>query len=275
MTGGQQRAALAGVVGMAMAVVGAQGWSLWVRLGENAMPMAASASVAGYVATAAEADLAGTMAFAPFGRAEGVAAATPVATETTVDLTLLGITLAENADASRAIIGTPDGTTDSFGIGQTLASGATLAAVNPDHVVIRMGDTETTLHFPTDPAARAQPNAPPANGPDLMNLIPASAPTPSALLTGIKVAMNHDPEGYIAGLGLTPDAGGYRVLPDFDEALRQAGLQPGDLIAMVNGAAPGDPERDLAILDTVAAAGTAVLRVERDGQTLTLTVPLE
>ena len=87
--------------------------------------------------------------------------------------------------------------------------------------------------------------------------------------------MNHDPEGYIAGLGLTPDAGGYRVLPDADEALRQAGLQPGDLIAMVNGAAPGDPERDLAILDTVAAAGTAVLRVERDGQTLTLTVPLE
>ena len=275
MTGGQQRAALAGAVGMAMAVVGAQGWSLWVRLGENAMPMAASASVAGYVATAAEADLAGTMAFAPFGRAKGAAAATPVAMEIAVDLTLLGITLAENADASRAIIGTPDGTTDSFGIGQTLPSGATLAAVNPDHVVIRNGDAETILYFPTDPAASAQPNVPLSTGPDLVNLIPVSAPTPSALLTGIKLAMNHDPEGYIAGLGLAPDAGGYRVQADLDDALRQAGLQTGDLIASVNGAAPGDPERDLAILDTVAAAGTAVLRVERDGQTLTLTVPLE
>ena len=291
MTGGRERAVLLGVVALALAAVGVQGWSLWVRLGESAMPMAASASVAGYVATAAETDLAGTMAFAPFGRAEGVAVAeAPAPAEAPVDLTLLGITLSPDAASSRAIIGLADGTAHSFGIGQSLPSGATLAAVQTDHVVIRSGDTEAALRFPTDPApADAVAGAAPADGPDLVNLIPTptaapapasatasvSAPASQALLTGIKLAMNHDPAGYVAGLGLTPDAGGYRVGAGLDAGLQQAGLQPGDLVTAVNGMAPGDPARDAAILNTVAAAGTAVLRVIRDGQTLTLTVPLE
>ena len=277
MTGAQERAVLLGVAAIALVAVGLQGWSLWVRLGEAAMPMAASASVAGYVTAAVEADLAGTMAFAPFGRAEGVAVVdAPTQAEATVDLTLLGITLSENAAASRAIIGLADGTAESFGIGQTLPSGAMLVAVRTDHVVIRSGDAEAVLQFPTDPATREPVvRTASASGPDLVNLIPASAAPSRTLLTGIKVAMKHDPAGYVAGLGLTPDTGGYRVGTGLDAGLQQAGLLPGDLVMSVNGKTPGDPARDLAILDTVAAAGTAVLRVTRDGRTLTLTVPLE
>ena len=281
MTGGQERTVLLSVMALALAALGGQGWSLWVRLGDSAMPMAASASVAGYVATAAETDLAGTRAFAPFGRADGVAVAdAPVPAVAPVDLTLLGITLSPDAASSRAIIGLADGTAHSFGIGQSLPSGATLAAVQTDHVVIRSGDTEAALRFPTD-TATADPvaSAAPADGPDLANLIPvvttAPAPASQALLTGIKLAMNQDPAGYVAGLGLTPDAGGYRVGADLDAGLQQAGLQPGDLVTAVNGMAPGDPARDAAILNAVAAVGTAVLRVTRDDRTLTLTVPLE
>ncbi len=276
MTGGQERSVLLGVAALALGLVGVQGWSLWVRLGDSAMPMAASASVAGYVTTVAEADLAPVMAFAPFGLAQGAAVAeAPVPPEATVDLTLLGITLSQTATDSRAIIGLVDGTAESFGIGQTLPSGAVLVAVRADHVVIRSGDAEAVLQFPADPATRdPAARATPAGGPDLVNLIPVSAAPSQALLTGIKAAMNQDPAGYVAGLGLTPDTGGYRVTPGLDDGLRQAGLQPGDLVTSVNGNTPGDPARDLAILDGVASAGTAVLRVIRDGQTLTLTVPL-
>jgi general secretion pathway protein C len=276
MTGGQERMVLLGTIALAMVLVGAQAWSLWTRLGENAMPMAASASVASFAATEDAPDLQAVMAFAPFGRTEGgVAPQAPVTTDTPVDLTLLGITLSETPAASRAIIAAAGGTTQSYGLGETLPSGAVLASVGADHVVLRAGDGETTLHFPTDPAPPPQTKAAPATGPDLTNLIPATTPTSQALLTGIKLAMTHDPQGYVAGLGLTPDTGGYRVTPDMDQALGQAGLHVGDLVTSVNGQTPGDPQRDLAILDTVAAAGTAILQVDRDGQTLTLTVPLE
>ncbi|MGQ0566909.1 MAG: type II secretion system protein N [Gemmobacter sp.] len=283
MTRLQERGLLLCAATLALAAVGAQGWSLWVRLGDSAMPMAASASGTSRAATAAEPDLAATMAFAPFGRAEGAAAPdAPVTADTGLDLTLLGITLSANPAASRAILGSPDGTADSFGIGQTLPSGGTLTGVQADHVVIRHGDTETTLRFATDAATlAATPTARTAPGPDLMNLIPTSttpaapSPTTTALLTGIKVALGHDHAGYIAGLGLTPAPQGYLLGTQTDGSLQQAGLRPGDLVTAVNGQTPGDPDRDLAILDAVAAAGTAVLQVTRDGQPLTLTVPLE
>lgn len=278
MTRGQERAVLAATLAGALLLVGAQAWSLWVRLSENTMPMAAAASVAGYAATVPEPDLQVVMAFAPFGRAEGATAPeTPAPAAVAVDLTLLGITLSATSGASRAIIATADSPAQSYGIGDTLPSGAVLALVAADHVVIAGAGGETALHFPEAPSAgpRPEPQAQTeASGPDLVNLIPAAAPSQQALLTGIRLAMSQDPQAYVAGLGLSPDSGGYRVRPDMDQALRAAGLQPGDLVRSVNGQTPGDPARDLAILDTVAAAGTALLQVNRDGQTLTLTVPL-
>ena len=129
MTRGQERAVLAATLAGALLLVGAQAWSLWVRLSENTMPMAAAASVAGYAATVPEPDLQVVMAFAPFGRAEGATAPeTPAPAEVAVDLTLLGITLSATSGASRAIIATADPdltridiTATDIGSGQNLA----------------------------------------------------------------------------------------------------------------------------------------------------------
>ena len=275
MTRGQERTVLAGTMAVALAMVGAQAWSLWARLDQSAMPMAAAAPDAGYAASEAEPDLQAVMDFAPFGPAgTDIAPDAPAPAEVAVDLTLLGITLSATPGASRAIIAPPGSPAQSYGIGDTLPSGAMLALVAADHVVIGTGGGDTVLHFPTAPALPPPVPAAATAGPDLMNLIPAAAAGQRALLTGIKLAMSQDPLAYVAGLGLTPDQGGYRVRSGMDQALEQAGLRPGDLVTSVNGQSPGDPARDLAILETVAAAGTAMVQLVRDGQTLTLTVPL-
>ncbi len=250
--------------------------------------MAAIAAASAEIPTAVQADLAPVMAFAPFGRAEGPALAeTMVQDAVPVDLTLLGITLSADARASHAMIAAADGIAHSLGIGQRLPSGAVLVRVAADHVVMQSGDAETRLDFPADRASPSAPALPaPAGGPDLGNLIPAAAiaspppdpglaPASRSLLTGIRLAMRHDPAGYVRGLGLGPDANGYRVQANPDPALLQAGLQADDVVTLVNGIPPGDPARDAAILDAVASAGTALLQVDRDGQNLTLTVPLE
>lgn len=276
MTQGQERMILGGTLACALALTGAQAWSLWTNLAGDAMPMAAVALAAGLPAIRAEPDLQAVMGFAPFGRAgTDVAPDTSAPNGVAVDLTLLGITLSATPQTSRAMIATAGGPAQSYGIGESLPSGAVLAALSSDHAMIATGGGEVALRFPDAPVAGSgrQPVSP-TTGPDLVNLIPAAAPAPQALLTGIRLAMSQDPVAYVAGLGLAPDTGGYRVQADMDQALEQAGLRPGDLVSSINGQTPGDPVRDLAILDTVAAAGTAMVQVTRDGQTLTLTVPL-
>ena len=75
-------------------------------------------------------------------------------------------------------------------------------------------------------------------------------------------------------LGLEPGSSGYRVSATADKIILQAGLQPGDVLASVNGTPLGDPSRDVALFDKVAALGSVSLSVLRGGKTILMTFPL-
>ena len=260
--------------------------SLLVLAGTDPMPMTAAASgVAATPQAGAAVDLAAVIAFAPFGQAETFTerAAPAPDTETTA-LTLMGITLSQTAAGSRAIIVGADGVANSYGPGQVVTPGVVLTEIRADHVLIATASATEILRFPKGDTPMVVETATRTDGPDLANLIPAtSAPVPAvrskanaaAMLTAIKAGMRFDPTGYVAGLGLQPVTDGYLATAALSGPLRQAGLLPGDLVTLVNDTQPGDPARDLAILDIVATAGTAILSVRRDGQNLTLAYPLE
>ena len=66
---------------------------------------------------------------------------------------------------------------------------------------------------------------------------------------------------------------GYRVYPGRNRAqFASLGLQPGDLVMAVNGAALDDPNRGLEILRGVGQGSAVTLTVERGGQQQQITV---
>ena len=87
--------------------------------------------------------------------------------------------------------------------------------------------------------------------------------------------LQDDPRRVLDDLGLVATEGGYEVGEDPAKPLRRAGLEPGDLIAKVNGQQVGDVERDRRFFDEVVASGRARVEVVRDGERITLSFPLE
>ncbi|MES2665544.1 MAG: type II secretion system protein N [Pseudomonadota bacterium] len=227
------------------------------------------------------ADLGPVLAFAPFGSttAPKAAADTAVPVETQTGLTLLGITLARPATASRAIIAGGDTAVGSYAIGAWVSSGIELAGVKESHVVLRVNGRLETLTFPQTASAEVTSAA---TGPDLANLIPVTtAPAPpvtlpeaDARIATYRAALNRDPYGFLAGLGLDAGPQGYVVQDAAATELVQAGLRPGDVISTLNGQPVGNIDTDMALFDAIVASGRITLTAERAGKTLTMTFPL-
>ncbi len=254
---------------------------LWAALPlmQAAEPM--PALPAPLVAAIERPDLGPVLAFAPFGSADAPEVATPEAgpVETQTGLILLGITLANPATSSRAIISGGDTAVGSYAIGAWVASGVELAGVNAAHVVLRVNGRLETLTFPETAVADVTSAA---AGPDLANLIPVnSAPAPAvelpeadARIASYRTALNRDPYGFLAGLGVEPGPQGYIVLDVAATELMQAGLRPGDVISTINGQAVGNIDADIALFDAIVTSGRITLTTEREGKTLTMTFPL-
>lgn len=235
-------------------------------------------------------DLAPVLDFAPFGRAQGMAAAL-TAEDGQSGFVLLGITVAEPQSRSRAIIAGGTVAVANYGIGDEITQGVTVAGVFADHVVISLAGQEQDLHFLREAADLANEavalgaqnltasvalldNAPLVAPSDATNTATRSANSGDTALGRYRAEAQQDPTGLALRLGLDAGPKGYLVTPDAAEIILQAGLQPGDLLVSVNGTALGDPVRDAALFDKVAAAGRASVSVLRAGTTLLMTFPL-
>ncbi|MBA3323950.1 MAG: hypothetical protein H0T41_01270 [Rhodobacteraceae bacterium] len=194
--------------------------------------------------------------------------------ETDLGLTLAGVIIAGDPGASGAIVAGPDGPAQAYGIGQEVTATATLAEVHGDHVILMVDGRPETLSFPqrdgmsTGVAAmRALVNAPDA---------PASEDDadPQAAIARYRERIASNPQTVLDNLGLVATEAGYEVADTASAGVLQAGLQPGDVVAKVNGQQVGDIERDRDFFDEVAASGRARIEVLRDGQRVVLSFPL-
>jgi general secretion pathway protein C len=265
-------AAMAAGLGAAAAPVV---WHLAGELPEGAAPAVAAPPPA--AAGEAGVDLAPVLALAPFGRpAEAPAAAPEAAPEavgvpaTALGLTLLGVTLADRPDASRAIIAGGDLAVASYAPGAAVSAGAVLAEVRADHVILEVGGRREALAF-----ADAMPGAGPGAGPGAPPAFAAAAPSDTdAVAARYRAEILRNPQAVLDRLGLEATPAGYRITAAAPPEVRQAGFRPGDLVTAVNGRPVGDVAADRARIDEIAAAGRASLEVARDGQTIRMTFPL-
>ena len=203
--------------------------------------------------------------------------------ETRLSLELVGVFVADEADASRALIAQKGRKPETYAPGERLPGNAKLVDVYWNLVVISRAGEHESLRFDHGPdgITRNEPAAGQArHEPDQSPVMESATPSPppadaQAALARYREEFGRKPEQLLAniGVGLADDRNGYLVgaLADLPE-LGHTGLQPGDRILSVNGRDVGDPGADLMKLEDLVADGAARLEIQRGERRFVVTV---
>jgi general secretion pathway protein C len=200
------------------------------------------------------------------------------APETKLNLELQGIFISGDAKFSTAIVAEKNKTGELFAIGDKLPGNATLAAVLEDHVLIRRGTrmekllfSDSKFQFVSDGPAE---NTSSPSGGGISN----NNSTNNNTLAQYQEKLHNDLHGTLSQAGITPvsigESNGYKVGADVQATVRQAGLQPGDMILSINGNPVGVASNDSALMAQVMASSRVRVEVQRGTRRFFLTVPV-
>lgn len=225
------------------------------------------------------------------------------APETKLNLELQGVFIADDSSRSTAIVGEKNKAGELYVIGDKLPGNATLAAVFEDHVLLRRGGRMEKLLF-SDSKYRVATAEPTQQSPSNQNGRTGSASAnrsrleqlrnrlrnePRAqnnaassntrtALENYKLKLQSDPAGALSSAGVLPvedgASRGYKIGADADAAIKQAGLQSGDVILSVNGKPVGVATSDAALMNQVMASSRVRVEVQRGTRRFFLTVPV-
>ena len=190
---------------------------------------------------------------------------------TTANLLLSGTLAGREPEHGWAIIGANGQPARVYATGTSLPGGAKLFAVYPDRVILDRNGSRESLLLPRITVAGGAP--PPRTAAAVPGM-----PAGGGLADNVRRLLVQNPQA--AGDLLRPQpvfAGsslrGYRVYPGRNRAqFSGLGLQPGDLVMAVNGAALDDPNRGLEILRGIGQGGAVNLTIERGGQQQQITI---
>ena len=220
------------------------------------------------------------------------------APETKLNLELQGIFIAQNVKLSTAIVAQKNKTGELFAIGDRLPGNATLAAVFEDHVLIRRGTRVEKLLFSDSKFQFASDRSPASTSPrsgggisDTTRSHLGSAKNSisdknesnnnsinNSPINTYQEKLRSDLQGTLSKAGITPvstgESNGYKVGADAQGAIKQAGLQPGDVILSINGKPVGVASNDSALMAQVMASSRVRVEVRRGARRFFLTVPV-
>jgi len=205
----------------------------------------------------------------PFDQ-DDVELAVPEAPETSLNLQLDGLRMSSiSGEAGNAIIRTPDGRGKNYAVGEEILAGVTLERILSDRVIInRDGAPETLMLGGRGAGLSVISNNTSARNSESSDggSIETGRSQDSAIIEGRLAG----PELFFGNIDATLVRGsgavnGYRLDPIGDTAvMRQAGLEPGDVLLRINGtAAAGLNIND--ILDQMSSVESLELRVNRNG----------
>ena len=191
----------------------------------------------------------------------------PAATEAAVaveasSILLFGIRV--GADGGSAILGESGGPQGTYRPGESIKQGLSLSSIAADHVVLESQGRRIRLEFADAAGSAALPST---------AALPTALPPASNAATPAAV----DPQRLLAEAGLQPrlqdgKPNGYTLIPRGDgAALRQAGLQAGDVLLSINGQAL-TAERYSALAEELAGQTRLDITFERGTETRTLSL---
>ncbi len=232
-------------------------------------------------------DIGPALALAPFGSANAPPQAQVAAPP--VDLVLLGVIVRDDPARSLALISVA-GTEANFRLGDALTPEVLLTDVAKDHVTIEIDGVSSILSFAgreIDPEAEAAPTglerlqalATSGSGMTASERVDAAQraqpTTTQDFINMWRDRISANPAQVLDTIGLVPTDNGYRIAEKHDVGVNRAGLRAGDLVKSVNGQVVGNVDKDRDLYDVVAESGLARIEVERDGQTIVMSFPLQ
>jgi len=205
------------------------------------------------------------------------------AVQTRLPLELQSVFVSQDQARSSAIIAQRGKSSRLYRIGDTLPGNATLAAIAHDRITLRRAGVRESLQFPPpeNPKVQAKANGPQSTRTESRTQAPRrQSPTPTSntadSVSKLKDMFSKDAAGTLQNLGIELAAGGGYKVKDISQmpALRQTGLQSGDVILSVNGKPTGDLQKDQMELDNMLAQGTARIEIMRGKRRFFITASL-
>ena len=186
------------------------------------------------------------------------------APETGLTLTLHGVFLATQANASSAILSEDGRSAELYRVGDELPGNAELIAVEPNRILLKRNGEVESLSFEDEGKALGKVASSGQRSEDS-----------EAFLEQATQALENNPREAIASAGFRPrdDGPGY-VYDGTNKQLSDMNLQPGDVIISINGRELGNIEEDRRRLEQWMNSESLQLEVERGGTRFSFTVPV-
>ena len=277
----------AAVVAVTLWIAGPLATALWHWSGDTAIPARPLAERRPETAPP-QPDLEPIAVLAPFGRPAPTPEAPQASVPTSRDLMLRGVAISSDPALSAAFIAR-DGRTERYAAGDAIEPDVTLTAIEPGLVRLDVDGTEELLAFPTTvlPSGDEPAPAEAAQSPldRLKAAIVAAVPRPETPARAPETTLDYvelwrdrirrNPGEFLDSIGLVAGDEGYTVAETHDSAFGLVGLKAGDVVRRVNGQQVGDIEEDRRFYDDIAASGLARVEIERGGETMTMSFPLQ
>lgn len=204
--------------------------------------------------------------------------------ETKLSLVLHGVFVADQADASSALISQRNNNPKLYAISDRLPGNARLEEVHRDRVVVSRGGVRENLSFKRgDPiihpgtAARRSNTDRAESSSRRQSSPPKAQRNPRSLiertLAKHRDEIDRDPRKFIETLGLTSSERGGYLLGTFAD--NDAGLEPGDRLLSLNGKPVGNPEQDRHELERILAGRSVEVQIQRGEQRITFSLSLD
>jgi len=201
--------------------------------------------------------------------------ATVDAPETRLKLTLRGVFASDEPDKALAIIGDPRGKENHYAVGDPLPGGAKVSEIHPDRIILERNGRYETLRLP-----RKQVNSTAGAG-GRTHMMALSNFGKAAAFSRYRREIKQNPAAFLNYVHATPARRngkfiGFRLQPGKQRgALRELGLQPGDVVTSVNGVRIDSPAKGMRAMQSLwnsNAINVTLLRAGRE-TSMSLSVP--
>ncbi|MBD3670600.1 MAG: type II secretion system protein GspC [Gammaproteobacteria bacterium] len=214
-----------------------------------------------------------------FGSAQSASQGPIDAPETRLNLVLNGVIASDSKLIARAFIGTAGGNEKSYRLDEAVPGGAVLKEIYDDRVILQRNGRFETLRMPKKVSSIVmQADEPvstePASGKDLIR--PDVTREEVLQYKNKLLTSPNDLAGAIRQRPVRRNGKiiGYRLFPGSEkDAFNRLGLKPGDIVTGVNGMPLSDPSSAMALYGQLPTMQELNIEVERQGQTMSLTLP--
>lgn len=197
------------------------------------------------------------------------AVARQTARETSLQLTLHGVTLSTDEGASGAIVARDGSDAAYYKVDDMLPGEAKLVAVEPGRILLQHNGEVESLSFEDQEGLSLGVGRTASAG----EVLPQDK---EDFLNMAKEKLAEDPEEALAEIGLRSagdNSEGY-VYDGSNPMLSEMNMQPGDRILAINGHRLGNMSRDRELMQQWAQAGTLQVEIARGGTTFSFSVPV-